>query len=128
MQTDDQILDFPERKDKKSPRSYYILLLLGIISLAIGLIIDWFFPSLISSNLFKIISAFLIFMHFALRIFVNWGIDYTQTIRDFGQMLALAGIYGRFLLMSWAIYVMLIGLTVYMFGFALKRRRTSKES
>jgi large-conductance mechanosensitive channel len=128
MQADDEILDFPERQDKRSPKSYYVLLLLGIISLAVGLVIDWFFPHIISSNFFKVISAFLIFLHFAFRIFVNWGIDYTQTIRDFGQMLALAGIYGRFLLMTWAIYVMLIGLTVYMFGFALKRRRTSKET
>lgn len=125
MQSDDQILDLPEPKRSRTPRNYSIILLLGIVAFALGLTLEWWISYQVGA-IFKLISACLIFLHFSLKIVVNWGIDSGQTLRDIGQFIALIGIYARFYLLSWSVYVMILGLTVYMFGFVVGRRNRDK--
>lgn len=120
MTESDQILDLPDQENKRGPKTYYQLLLVGIAALVVGMILDWTDHYQLGT-IFKVISFVLIALHFVLKIVVNWGLDLGQSLRDVGQAVAIAGIYGRFYFMEGSVYVIIAGFVVYMFGFVVGR-------
>lgn len=120
MSDNDQILDLPDQEQKKGPKTFYQLLLVGIVALVIGMAVDWIGHDQIGT-IFKVISFLFIALHFIFKIVVNWGIDLGHSLRDIGQAVAIAGIYGRFYFVEGSVYVIIGGFVLYMFGFVVGR-------